>query len=52
MREKPIFKKMIDFEEAKELIEQMRHDRGCPSGYRDLDKLCGGLVKDSVTFVV
>ena len=51
MREKPIFKKIIDFEEAKELIEQMRHDRGYPSGYRDLDKLCGGLVKDGVTLI-
>ena len=39
MREKPVFKKTIDFEEAKELIEQMRHDRGFPSGYAALDKL-------------
>ena len=51
MREKPIFKKIIDFEEAKQLIEQMRYDRGYPSGYRDLDKLCGGLVKDGVTLI-
>ena len=51
MRKKQVFKKIIDFEEAKELIEQMRHDRGYPSGYRDLDKLCGGLVKDGVTLI-
>ena len=37
MREKPVFKKILDFEEAKQLIEQMRRDRGYPSGY----KYCG-----------
>lgn len=51
MCDKPIFKKIIDFEEAKQLIEQMRRDRGFPSGYKDLDKLCGGLVKDGVTLI-
>lgn len=51
MCEKPVFKKVIDFEETKQLIEQMRHDRGYPSGYKDLDKLCGGLVKDGVTLI-
>ena len=51
MCEKPIFKKVIDFEEAKQLLEQIRQDRGYPSGYRDLDKLCGGLVKDGVTLI-
>ena len=51
MSEKAVFRKVIDFDEAKQLIEQMRHDRGYPSGYRDLDKLCGGLVKDGVTLI-
>ena len=49
MHEKPVFKKIIDFEEAKELIEQMRRDRGFPSGYKDWDNLSGGLVRDGVT---
>ena len=51
MREKPIFRKVIDFEEAKHLIEQIRHEKGYPSGYKDLDKLCGGLVKKGVTLI-
>ena len=51
MREKPVFKKIIDFEEAKELIEQMRRDRGFPSGYKDWDNLSGGLVRDGVTLI-
>ena len=51
MCEKPVFKKVIDFEEAKRLLEQIRRDRGYPSGYKDLDKLCGGLVKDGLTLI-
>ena len=43
MREKPVFKKIIDFEEAKELIEQMRRDKGFPSGYKDRDNLSVGI---------
>ena len=44
-------KKRIDLQEAKQLIEQMRHDRGFPSGYSELDKLSGGLVRDGVTLI-
>ena len=51
MCEKPVFKKVIDFEEAKRLLEQIRRDRGYPSGYKDSDKLCGGLVKDGLTLI-
>ena len=51
MCERPVFKKIIDFEEAKQLIEQMRRDRSFPSGYKDWDNLCGGLVKDGVTLI-
>lgn len=45
------FKRVIDFDEAKQILEQMRRDRGYPSGYEDLDRLCGGLVKDGVTLI-
>ena len=48
---KTVFKKAIDFEEAKRLLEQMRLDRGYPSGYPALDQLCGGLVKNGVTLI-
>ena len=51
MYETPIFRKVIDFDEAQQLLEQMRRDKGFPSGYKDLDKLCGGLVKDGVTLI-
>ena len=51
MHEKPVFKKIIDFEEAKELIEQMRRDRGFLCGYKDWDNLSGGLVRDGVTLI-
>lgn len=51
MYETPIFRKVIDFDEAQQLLEQMRCSRGHPSGYKDLDKLCGGLVKDGVTLI-
>jgi len=51
MCENLTFKKVIDFEEAKQLLEQMRRDRGFPSGHMGLDKLCGGLVKDGVTLI-
>ena len=30
MCEKPVLKKVIDFEEAKRLLEQIRWDRGYP----------------------
>ena len=51
MNEKTIFKKSISFEEARQLLEQMRRDRGFPSGYPALDQLCGGLVKNGVTLI-
>lgn len=51
MCDKPIFKKVIGFEEVRQLLEQMRQDRGYPSGYAGLDSLCGGLVKDGVTLL-
>lgn len=51
MCEKPVFKKIIDFEEAKQILEQMRLDRGHPSGYKDLDNLSGGLVRKGVTLI-
>ena len=51
MHEAPIFRKVINFDEAQQLLKQMRRERGFPSGYKDLDKLCGGLVKDGVTLI-
>lgn len=51
MCNKPTFKKVIDFAETKQLLEQIRQDRGYPSGYADLDRLCGGLVRDGVTLI-
>ena len=51
MHEKATFKKVIDFDEAKQIIEQMRRDRGYPCGYEDLDNLCGGLVRNGVTLI-
>ena len=51
MHEKPVFKKIIDFKETQELIEQMRQDRGFPSGYKDWDNLSGGLVRAGVTLI-
>ena len=51
MYEKSIFKKVIDFEEAKQLLEQIRQDRGYPSGYKALDNLSGGLVRNGITLI-
>ena len=51
MCEKPVFKKTIALEEAQQLLEQIRQDRGYPSGYEGLDRLSGGLVKDGVTLL-
>ena len=51
MCDKPIFKKIIGFEEVKQLIEQMRWDRGFFSGYKELNELSGGLVRDGVTLI-
>jgi hypothetical protein len=42
---KPIFKKVIDFEEVKQLLEQMRRDRGFPSGYKDWDDNTGRFIE-------
>ena len=51
MKETGRFRKCINFHEAKQIIEQMRRDRGYPSGYEDLDNLCGGLVRNGVTLI-
>ena len=51
MCNKPTFKKVIDFDEAKQLIEHMRQNRGFPSGYKDWDDLSGGLIRDGVTLI-
>lgn len=40
-----------DLEKAKELLEQLHWDSAYPSGYEELDRLCGGLVKDGVTLI-
>lgn len=51
MGEKPVFRKIISFEEAKQLLERMRRHIGYPSGYRDLDNLSGGLAEGGVTLI-
>ena len=51
MKETGRFRKCINFDEAKQILERMRHDRSYPCGYEDLDNLCGGLVRNGVTLI-
>ena len=44
-----VFKKTIDFQEAKALLEEMY--QSFPTGFSQLDALCGGLAKNGVTLV-
>ena len=51
MGKEPVFRKIIDAEETKKILHLLRRDRGYPSGYKELDKMAGGLVRDGVTLI-
>ena len=51
MAEKSAFRKVIDLKEVKQLLDQIRQDRGFSTGYEELDQQCGGLVRNGVTLL-
>ena len=48
---KSIFRKVINYEEARDLLEQMRQDKRVSSGYEAFDELTGGLIPGGVTLI-
>ncbi len=48
---KSVFRKVINFAEARDLLERMRLDRRVTSGYEAFDELTGGLIPGGVTLI-
>lgn len=51
MCDKSVFRKVIGFEEAKALLDQMRKDRRVTTGFEALDNVMGGLIPGGVTLI-
>ena len=49
---KSVFRKVINYEEARDLLEQMQKSKGrLLTGFRDLDALTGGLINGGLTVI-
>ncbi len=49
---KSVFRKVINYEEARDLLEQMQKSKGrLLTGFRDLDTLTGGLINGGLTVI-
>ena len=48
---KSVFRKVIDYEEARAVLEEMRRNKRVSSGYAAFDELTGGLIPGGVTLI-
>lgn len=51
MCDKSVFRKVIDLEEAKALLDQMRKNRRITTGFESMDNVMGGLIPGGVTLI-